>query len=110
MKSLLVEEKELIVQNEGISLSQQARVSFIPQIKFTMQPYHHPEIPLLISLIIKKTQINFSKENIEGVLKLKHVDNNSQEFVTGFFVELIQQEIQASTKRKQQNSNEAPPF
>lgn len=62
-----------------------------------MQPHHHPGLPLIVKLTLKKSKINIFKENIEGVLKLTHINEETHRMVHGFSIELVQQEIQVST-------------
>jgi hypothetical protein len=42
-----------------------------------MQPYHHPDIPLTVQLKLERSKINLEKENIQGVLSLKHIDDST---------------------------------
>jgi hypothetical protein len=49
----------------------------------------HNEVPLAYQLTIRKSKVNIEKESIEGVLKIKNTDDRAQDFVQGFFIDLV---------------------
>ncbi len=49
----------------------------------------HNEVPLTYQLTIRKSKVNIDKESIEGVLKIKNTDSRAQNFVQGFFIDLV---------------------
>ena len=46
-------------------------------------------MPITYQLTIRKSKVNIEKESIEGVLKIKNTDSRAQNFVQGFFIDLV---------------------
>ncbi|TNV77820.1 hypothetical protein FGO68_gene11911 [Halteria grandinella] len=112
-KAQMVEVKELMVVNEYRYLVNKQdsmdirRPILIPSIRFTMQPKNQTQIQF--QLQIKKTKINIAQENIQGLLKVKNASTQASENISSFCIEILQQEIQSSTKA-QATDGGLPPF